>query len=434
MDLIMNNIPRLLTAFSETLACLVLILSIRKPRRYLLPRILIFGIGQVILQLSVESWSIAFWILGMMINILWMYLTIFFCVQSNYSVVFYSTMKAFIFAEFSASFSWLISLYLFYGRNDNISTLIIICTLILTTLLGVAYYFINSKNRESNESIPRKSLLTTLLTCVIIFLISNLGFLLSSTNYPLGDTSAVFIFRTMIDSLGLAIIYIQESQRKQAYLRDEITAINTAMYYQHMQYINYRENNQRIDQKVHDLKHQLQLINMENDDSPIRKKAMSDIEDLIKKYDATINSGNPVLDTVLTQKNLLCLQNDISFSCMAEGTAIDFMEALDIYSILGNALDNAYESVSKLEGNRRVINLRIFTKDDFTIISVENPYDGELNYIDGIPQTTKKDTQYHGFGIKSMSYIVNKYNGHLTYTTNDSWFRLKIIFSRNDLN
>lgn len=434
MDLIFSNIPRILTAFAESLACLLIIISFNNKRKYWPLRFSGFALGQVMLQLIVESWPLSLWILGMAINILWMYMTIYSCSKQDNSLVLYGTMKAFIFAEFSASFSWLLSLYIFSPHNNQISTAMIIVTTVINSIVATIYYFWDLHQKEMYQNVQSRNLLITLFTCIIIFLMSNLGFLLSDTNYPLGDASAVFIFRTMIDSLGLAIIYIQESQRRENHLEDEINAINNAMYYQYRQHYNYRQNNTLIDQKVHDLKHQLQLINMEATDSKVKQQALNDIEELIKQYDATVSSGNPVLDTVLTQKNLMCLQNNIAFSCMADGSSIDFMDTLDIYSLFGNALDNAYESVSQLTGNQRVINLKIFSKDDFVIINIENPYAGNIEYENGFPKTTKKDTHYHGYGVKSMSYIVDKYNGHLSMNDEDDWFKLKILFSKSDLN
>ncbi|QIK69454.1 GHKL domain-containing protein [Erysipelothrix sp. HDW6C] len=432
MELFMN-IPRFLTALAESMACLIIILSFTKKQPYWHLKFLGFAMGQIVLQHTVESWPLSFWILGMILNILWMYLTINFCVSANRTVIIYNTMKAFIFAEFSASFAWLLSLYFFASAHQTITPLILITAFIINTVSAAVYFFVTLRSKQDYTSVQSRSLLITLLTCTIIFMMSNLGFLLSTTAYPLGDTSAVFIFRTMIDVLGLAILYIQESQRRESNLQEEIGAINNALYYQYRQYNEYRQNNSMIDQKVHDLKHQLQLLNMEPIDATIKNRVLTDIEELIKQYDATIASGNPILDTVLTQKNLMCLQNNISFTCMTDGNQLNFMDALDIYSILGNALDNAFESVSKLEGNQRVINLRIFAKDDFVIISLENPYSGTLEYEDGFPRTTKKDTQYHGYGIKSMSYIVEKYHGNLSINDDDGWFKLKVLFAKQSI-
>ena len=429
MDLVFSNITRILTAFAESLAVLIILISFTQKRKHWFLFFPFFALGQVFFQQLVDSWPLAFWMFGMMVNILWMFISLYVLSNQSLQSVLYGTMKAFIFAEFSASFAWLLSLYLFAPHHTSL----MISTAIINTALSLIYYVMALHKKVPSTPSSTRSLLVSFYTCVIIFLMSNLGFLLSNTSYPLGDAASVFIFRTMVDSLGLAIIYIQESQRREHHLENEISAINQAMHYQYQQYHRDRQNNTLIDQKVHDLKHQLQLIQQEPHDIQIKQKVLKDIEALIFQYDAAIASGNPVLDTVLTQKNLTCLQNSIAFSCMADGKSLDFMDALDLYSLFGNALDNAIESVSKLKGHQRMINLRIYTKDDFIVITLENPYDGSLEYEDGFPKTTKKDTQYHGYGIKSMSYLVDKYQGHLSINDEAGWFKVKILFSKNNL-
>jgi sensor histidine kinase regulating citrate/malate metabolism len=45
----------------------------------------------------------------------------------------------------------------------------------------------------------------------------------------------------------------------------------------------------------------------------------------------------------------------------------------------------------------------------------------------GLPQTTKKDDSYHGFGLKSIHMIAQKYGGSMTVTTENNWFILRIL-------
>ena len=47
---------------------------------------------------------------------------------------------------------------------------------------------------------------------------------------------------------------------------------------------------------------------------------------------------------------------------------------------------------------------------------------------DGLPQTTKGNNGYRGFGLKSVQHTVGKYGGNLTIGTEDGCFTLKILF------
>ena len=43
------------------------------------------------------------------------------------------------------------------------------------------------------------------------------------------------------------------------------------------------------------------------------------------------------------------------------------------------------------------------------------------------PETTKKDAQFHGYGLKSVQYTAQKYGGAVDVSANDHWFHLKIL-------
>jgi len=44
--------------------------------------------------------------------------------------------------------------------------------------------------------------------------------------------------------------------------------------------------------------------------------------------------------------------------------------------------------------------------------------------VDGLPQTTKGDARWHGFGVKSIRRIVQQHGGTLTMQAQDGMFRL----------
>ena len=135
-----------------------------------------------------------------------------------------------------------------------------------------------------------------------------------------------------------------------------------------------------------------------------------------------------ILDTLLTRKKIYCLQHDIDFSISADGRALSFLSVKDICTIMGNILDNAIEYVSSLENTEeRQIQGEIFQKGAFLMIRLENYYHGDS--VDGkyLPKTTKTDKKRHGFGLKSVRYIVEKYNGSMTLRTENNWFVIRIL-------
>lgn len=145
-------------------------------------------------------------------------------------------------------------------------------------------------------------------------------------------------------------------------------------------------------------------------------------------YDTSINTGNRALDTVLIEKGMYCKNHGIQWTCMADGSGLNFMKVEDLYAILGNALDNAIAAVLELQDERkRIINVRIIKQESLIMIQVQNYYDKELKFTDGIPETTRKNKSEHGYGMKSIRYMAEKYNGTMTVNVRDSIFTLQIL-------
>ena len=75
---------------------------------------------------------------------------------------------------------------------------------------------------------------------------------------------------------------------------------------------------------------------------------------------------------------------------------------------------------------KRLIHVTVSRQKAFLILKFENYCEEKLQYQDGNIATTKKDKKYHGYGMKSIRYTVNKYGGAVTIDTKENWFDLKI--------
>ena len=53
--------------------------------------------------------------------------------------------------------------------------------------------------------------------------------------------------------------------------------------------------------------------------------------------------------------------------------------------------------------------------------------ENDLIFDAELPTTTKEDSQFHGYGLKSLRYTVRKYGGEVDINVQDNWFELKIL-------
>ena len=178
--------------------------------------------------------------------------------------------------------------------------------------------------------------------------------------------------------------------------------------------------------KCHDMRHLLRLISAQQDDSTQRE--IDSIRELIDVYDSRVDTGNDVLNLLLAEKGLLCQKEKIRLNCVADGQRLNHMEKPDLYSLFGNALDNAIEAARRLDGaERKTISLVVSRRGDMAVIHEENYFDGKARFEDGLPVSTKGDPLNHGFGTRSMRQIVERYGGSMTMRAQGDRFAVTIV-------
>lgn len=195
------------------------------------------------------------------------------------------------------------------------------------------------------------------------------------------------------------------------------------------QYQISRQNIEAVNIRCHDLKHQIHELT--SDGGAIDHSELAQIAKELGVYDSIVETGNAPLDTVLTEKSLLCANASITLSVIADGSALDFLQTSEVYSLFSNAMDNAIEAARRVEEpERRVISLNVFQRQGFVVIAMENYYAGDVTFDDGLPQTTKEDPGAHGFGTRSMRRIAERHGGTLTATAEGGIFKLSVLLAR----
>lgn len=224
------------------------------------------------------------------------------------------------------------------------------------------------------------------------------------------------------------VMWIQINTKRQLKLQHELDVQRQLWLSHKRQYEISRENIDIINQKCHDLKYQIAALrDFYNEEQ--RKEYLEEIENSIVIYDSTCKTGNEILDTILTEKKLLCEKNQIEFTCIADGACLSFIDPIDLYTIITNALNNAIEYVTGLQDpEQRVIALHVYEWANVAFIQIENFCPSTLEYREGLPKTTKADQSIHGFGLKSIRYNVEKYNGYMNIDTKGDMFILRISF------
>ena len=427
---LLPDIPRFYTALAEWAACMVFICVLKRQMTgwklaVISGTMLLIQSGFLVFTAYI---GLGMWLPCMVIAVLSMIVFLGICLKGSWCDAVYCGLFSFVIAEFAASLEW--QLYLFFFRG-NITK--VVSYLVMLTAYGVIYiiiWWLLKRQRTPDGMLYMKAgeLSAVLLIAISVFAMSNLGFLQISTPFSSQYKDAVSIIRTMIDFAGVAMMYAFHVLRNENRARLELDMMQDVLKNQYLQYQHSKESIDLINYKYHDLKHQIAVLRAEQDQER-RNAFLNQMEEEIHQYEAQNKTGNQVVDTILTGKNVICEQFGISMNCVADGMLLDFMDTMDICSILGNALDNAIECEKQIpDPEKRLIHVAIFGQKNFVILRFENYFDGQLEIKEGIPVTTKtKKKEFHGFGIRSIKYAVDKYDGAVSISQNENWFELKIL-------
>lgn len=284
----------------------------------------------------------------------------------------------------------------------------------------IFYIFVYKlKNKELSVSNKWQLMIASIPILFCIFLNSYGGIAIDSTFGKL--ILDIFILCTTI--LGMFLEYLMTLGKD---MELEKVQISKMLKEQKEQYLFEKQLIDLINIKAHDLKHQM------NDNLSISKDYLENTKNIIGEYDASFSTGVPSIDIILTKKSRECQRHNIELTCMVDAKCLSFVEEIDIYSLFGNIIDNAIEASRKIENKqKRVISLSVNQTNYFVMIHESNYFDGNITIRNGIPQTSKGNTDYHGYGIKSIKAICEKYEGNLKIEAEKGVYNLDILIPMN---
>ena len=238
-------------------------------------------------------------------------------------------------------------------------------------------------------------------------------------------------------AVPIMIVYLIYSVR----LREKITSQNTYLKAE----LDYIEQYKRKEQETrafrHDMINQLALLDM-NLAAGKREDCLEHLEELLGKargFSPRFNTGDEMLDCIVSMKNEKMEENGISFTCdgVCDG-GLD-LKPMDLCVIFANAMDNAIEATlaERAKGTDvpMAIDFKITRTGSYFVFKLKNPcpedLDAESLFDPNVIYTSKKDKRHHGFGTKNLLRTVNRYDGMVKAKREGREFELGITLPRN---
>lgn len=193
-----------------------------------------------------------------------------------------------------------------------------------------------------------------------------------------------------------------------------------------------KENNEKISKIKHNLRNQIQIAYAMFEENKTKGMQMlENIENEIENIKPIKYCKNDILNIILSIKIEEAQKYGINIELKIDSSIFLNIDEIDICDIFTNILDNSIET-TKNEKNKN-ITLYLYKKMNYIIIKCENFYSNIKIDKYGNLKTNKKDKSHHGYGIKTIEEITNKYKGELNIKTDNNIFKIIILLPENVL-
>lgn len=288
------------------------------------------------------------------------------------------------------------------------------------------FYNMFGKKIHNNETLIIKD--SRLLIISIILIICTVILNLIYESFVKVSNLTLFIVGCLFDMVCCFLtLFIEFEMLKSKEISEAYIQMKTIWESEKKQLEISKENMDYMKILAHDLKHELNESTL-----LISKDKVDELNHRIAAFGNSIKTGNDILDLVIAERTLIVQKENINLSIIADGSVLSNMKQSDCYSLFMNIMDNAIDAVKELPKDQREISLAVRESMGMILIHEVNPFKGALNFKDGLPQTTKRDSMYHGFGTKSIKGIVDSYSGDCEISIKDNnIYVLNILLPKN---
>ena len=170
---------------------------------------------------------------------------------------------------------------------------------------------------------------------------------------------------------------------------------------------------------------------MEEGENQEVKEIMEHLGVRIQSLQKGVYCEHPILNSILCERKFLAESKNISYKItLGNDLRLDFLEELDMISIVGNLLDNALEAAEKTKDGRYVeCRMYMGNEEHFLVMEFCNGYVVPLLKDKDRYISTKRDAESNGIGLHTVGKLVKKYDGIIRVEVGEQEFSVKLIFT-----
>ena len=274
-----------------------------------------------------------------------------------------------------------------------------------------------TKQKRSAITVP---FLLTLSPGYIVGVVLGVSF---CQQFLLGDTEmAMPVFISAAGLLYMNVLIVLYAERARI-ASEQIFLAKTAEHHYELQqqyYEQLRSDQEETRAMFHDINKALQAMRALASEANTEEanELLSQTQKFFDSLGMVVDVGNEVVNIILTEYMRLMEDAEIEFDFDVHLPCNIGVTAVDMYVILGNALDNAIEACEAISREQRWIHLKMGAFQSMLFLQIQNPYADDY--------FLRARGKYHGFGLQSIQRCVEKHDGDLTIKKENKIFNLSL--------
>ncbi len=307
----------------------------------------------------------------------------------------------------------------------------IICLFVTKLLYLAATQFVLWFKRREEFHFKRNEWIIVVSTFTITLLI---GFMMNAiTIHDVFNGYSFLAIALLLSALDIVVFIFIRKMNLAAYSEKERELLDLELKSQQNELKQMEQKYREISVLKHDFKNSIDcirsLIISGNYEEAISYADKLE-ERKINPIQPQILSSNPIVNAVINSKFGEAGEKGIDTSLRLVVKIPEYIE-FDLSILLSNLLDNAIEACAENVGSSQII-LTISEVDGYYRIVIRNTIENSVLQNNKSLKTHKADPTRHGWGLKSVKDIVDKYDGLIDIYENSNMFFVDILLAKTE--
>ena len=300
-----------------------------------------------------------------------------------------------------------------------------VCAIIVVQVLLVCVYDLILKYRFANL---KKNEWRLILSILGISFVSMVCIHVFRIDVKVDGIYSVFITAAEFGIIFINIVsfYMTYSLSKSNAETEKLRMLRQQEEYRISYAENIKEQYEEIRRMRHDMKQNLAVISTLHKEHKYdeAKEFTGRVSDNLEKIEMVIDVNNDFINAILNSKLLIASEHGIRVIC-ASSSNIDGIDDIDLCNLLGNILDNAIEAAKHCPNGYIEVSIR--SDENMVLVIVANTIAGSVMKRNKDLKSTKKNTTRHGYGIKTIRSIAEKYSGTASFYEEGEMFYCQVM-------